>query len=299
MATHETVYINVADANNERDAVKFLGTSHPNLRFCPIATDSCWCRDYSPSYVCRRDAEWRTPPLVAVDWGFVPLGSDSAELAKAHDDVFPMAAARVLEIPCISGGMALHGGDIEANGMGVMFTTEGCLLGRNPNFKKQWVTDRLKAMLGATNVHWLVDRAVESASPIASKSVDVLARFVADGIVVASAATETLDPSEEALRQNLRRLAADSSDGMKFEVVALPPVPTKGVLPASYTDFYIANEVVLMPAFDLRTDSKVRERFAGLFAGRQILEVKCDPSIGGGWIHRMIRQVPSFDLAQK
>lgn len=376
LATTENVLINVADDQSEREALKSLGTSHPRLRFCHAATDSFWCRDYSPSYVCRRDAEWRTPPLVAIDWGFVPQPVLTAEGAASasndgesvsngalastqphnpNDDVFPMFASRTLEIPCISGGMALHGGDIETNGAGMLLTTERCLLGRNPEFKKQWIADRLRAMLGVTEICWLVDLPGANAKS-ATQRVDCLARFLNEQTVAALSPSSTLDPGEQTLRENLRRLSAKRSgverngversgvhhssvgsaigkdavengrphgprngasvqnvdletESKPLDVVPLPTVPyesrdssrlgSRSDSSASYTDFYIANEVVLMPAFGLPTDATVRDQLAGYFPTRQILAVDCDLNAGSGWIHRITQHIPALDLARK
>ena len=68
------------------------------------------------------------------------------------------------------------------------------------------------------------------------------------------------DDNYEPLRENRRRLAAmTDQDGQPLRVVELPMPPALFFdgqrLPASYANFYIANEVVLMPGYDPASDA--------------------------------------------
>ena len=298
LAPTEPVLINVPNAAAEREALKWLGTSHPETQFCHIVTDTLWCRDYAPSFVCRRSMEWRTPPLVAIDWGYASpvlanVKRPSTLRDNANDSAFSMFASRVLQVPCISGGMVLHGCDIETNGAGVLLTFDECLLSRNPDYQWAWIIARLRAMLGATEVCWLVDRSSETAK-FAKPRVDCLARFVNEQTLVIPGASSDLHPSGH---WNVRWLSASRDGKPMFEVVPLPVLPSGATV--NYLDFYIGNEIVLMPAFGLPSDDIVRHRLAGFFPTRQILDIKCDLYGGGGRIHRLLRHVPAFDSSRK
>ena len=76
-----------------------------------------------------------------------------------------------------------------------------------------------------------------------------------------------------------------------FRLLPLPlPDPVyseKGIrLPASYANFLIMNEAVLMPVYGCRTDEAAREVLSEAFRGREILTVNARPLImQGGSVH--------------
>lgn len=64
-------------------------------------------------------------------------------------------------------------------------------------------------------------------------------------------------------------------------------------LPASYANFLIINEAVLLPVFDQPTDSEVLEIFEELFPHKAILPIDCNITIfEGGAIHCLTQQQP-------
>ena len=85
--------------------------------------------------------------------------------------------------------------------------------------------------------------------------VDDLARFVDERTVVIAEETDPGDENFANLAENRVRLEAmTNADGERLRVVGLPmpaPVRLDGVrLPASYANFYIGNDVVLVPTFN-------------------------------------------------
>jgi agmatine deiminase len=106
------------------------------------------------------------------------------------------------------------------------------------------------------------------------------------------------------LQDNLRRLTAMTDvAGNKFEIV---PLPMPGVvggtstdsrnldrLPASYANFYIANNVVLAPVFGHANDSKATATLQGVFPDREVIPINCEPLVWGmGTIHCVTQQQP-------
>jgi len=64
-------------------------------------------------------------------------------------------------------------------------------------------------------------------------------------------------------------------------------------LPASYTNFYIGNQKVLVPVFDHKNDSKAIAILQDLFPTRKVVGIRCvDLVYGFGTIHCISQQQP-------
>jgi agmatine deiminase len=65
-------------------------------------------------------------------------------------------------------------------------------------------------------------------------------------------------------------------------------------LPASYANFYIANELVLMPTFNDPNDRIALNTLAECFPGRVVAGIHCTDLIWGlGALHCMTQQEPA------
>src|SRR5262249_7526299 len=156
-------------------------------------------------------------------------------------------------------------------------TTEECLLdtvqARNPGLAQCDIENVLQDYLGVTKILWLGRGIIGDDT---HGHVDDLARFVDESTVVAVIEDDTADPNYEPLQENLRRLKnMTGADGKALEVIPLPmphPVYFSGQrLPASYANFYIANDRVLMPTFNDPQDRIALGILADLFPGRLIV----------------------------
>jgi len=66
------------------------------------------------------------------------------------------------------------------------------------------------------------------------------------------------------------------------------------LLPASYANFYIANEVVLAPTFGDPQDRAALNTLARLFPEREVIGIPCrDLVLGLGTLHCMTQQQPA------
>src|SRR5205807_2026584 len=100
--------------------------------------------------------------------------------------------------------------------------------------------------------------------------VDDVARFAGERTVAAAVEEDKGDPNYELLRENLERLRGMTGlDGRPLEVVPLPmPAEVRFMgqrLPASYANFYVANDRVLVPTFNDPNDRRALATLAGLF----------------------------------
>ncbi|TMP93242.1 MAG: agmatine deiminase family protein, partial [Verrucomicrobia bacterium] len=103
----------------------------------------------------------------------------------------------------------------------------------------------------------------------------------------------------QALQENLARLRSMKIDGEPLEVFGLPMprriVREDLVLPASYANFYIANNCVLLPTFADPMDEPARETLQKLFPDRKVIGIDCRELIWGlGTFHCLTQQQPAL-----
>ena len=89
-------------------------------------------------------------------------------------------------------------------------------------------------------------------------------------------------------------ITAEECDGL--DTMDFQPTRTPGErLAASYVNFYISNNAVVMPAFGDPADEPARRTLQELFPDREVIPVYArDILIGGGNIHCITQQIPLF-----
>jgi agmatine deiminase len=129
--------------------------------------------------------------------------------------------------------------------------------------------------------------------------VDDIARFIGPHSVVAAVEGDPNDANYEPLQDNLARLRQmTDADGKPLEVFVLPmPAPLFFAgqrLPASYANFYVANDCVLVPTFNDPKDRIALDVLAGLFRDRQVIGIHAVDLVWGlGTLHCLTQQQPA------
>ena len=292
LAESETVRINVLDEAHERHVRRLLeaATRVHEIIFHRIPTNDAWCRDHGPIFVASHRSE-----LMALDFEFNAWGGKYSPYDADAAAGGVMASA--LGVPRFAPGMVLEGGSVDVNGIGSLLTTSQCLLNpnRNPRLDRAAIEARLKSGLGASQVIWL-DGGIDGDDT--DGHVDAVARFVDSNRVVAAVEQNENDPNHRSLAANRERLEnVRLSGGGRLDLVELPmpnPLFRRGRrLPASYANFYVANEVVLVPQFGCPQDARAREVLGSCFPGRRTVPVDCRRIvIGLGAVHCLTQQVP-------
>jgi agmatine deiminase len=305
----EKVHIAVRRSTMRRRVTDQLDRAGVNLdavRFFKAATDRVWLRDSGPAFVIKDDAPAGDDRIGLVDWKF----NAWAKYEDYHrDNRLPRRMARWLRkrrwVPEVEQGgrrwrVVMEGGAIDVNGRGTLLTTEECLLSevqaRNPGLDRAELERIFEQYLAVTHVVWL-GRGIDGDDT--HGHVDDLARFVGPQTVVAVVEPNTDDPNHEPLQDNLHRLeTACDQDGQPLRVVELPmprPVIFNGQrLPASYANFYIANQLVLVPTFNDPADRTALDLLAGLFPDREVVGIHClDLVLGLGTLHCLSQQQPA------
>ncbi len=291
----EPVNINVSNGAHEADARQILeGLPLERVTFHTIPTNEPWCRDHGPIFL-TRDEE---PRVAIVDWDYNAWGGKYPPCDL--DDVVPTRIAEELRLPVFATGMILEGGSIDVNGAGALLTSESCLLNknRNPQMSRAQIEERLRDYLGVSEILWLGD-GIEGDDT--DGHIDDLTRFVSEKKVVTVVEENREDANYQPLQENLARLKTMRVAGAPLEIVTLP-MPAKIIredvrLPASYANFYIANECVLLPVFNDPNDTEAVATMEKLFPSRRIVPIDCRELIWGlGTFHCLTQQQPAARL---
>ncbi len=295
LAESETVRINVMDPAQEQ-AVRGLlnGVPAERVEYFHIPTNEPWCRDHGPIFVRRKTA----PRLAVLDFEFNAWGWKLSPFED--DDEVPQKVAKKLGLPVLDhSGFVLEGGSFDVNGAGTVLTTESCLLNpnRNPKLNRHQIEKKLQETIGARHVLWLGD-GIEGDDT--DGHIDDIARFISKAVVVAVTEEDENDPNFDPLRRNLERLhEMRLPDGEPLHVLTLP-MPRRIVrdgirLPASYANFYIANEIVLLPCYGERNDAWAESVLREAFPKRKIVGIDCRELIWGlGAFHCLTQQQPAL-----
>ena len=297
----ENVCILSRDTAMDEEIAATLGGDLAGVEVFRVSTQDVWIRDYGPTFVRDLAAPPGSSDLALVDWGFNAWGGKYPSLTL--DARVPLCIAGLTGLERVPGGMVLEGGSIDVDGEGTLLTTESCLLHprRNPELDRAGIERRLMDRLGVRLVIWLGE-GIEGDDT--DGHIDDLTRFVAPGVVVTASESREDDANFRPLRANLERLRAErDAAGRRLEVVELPmPDPVVHLLPdgsrqrspASYANFYVANEAVLVPTYRSSTDELALGLLGELFPGRRVVGVDChDVVLGMGSIHCVTQQQPA------
>ncbi len=289
LSRSEKVRILVEDNRTIRRATRMLEKSNADLsavEFYQIPTDRVWTRDYAPLFVKNVEGE-----VALTDWIFNAWAKYDD---WHHDNAVNKQLRARLGMRAWEPGLVLEGGSIDVNGTGVLMTTEECLLSpiqaRNPQLDRAGVERVLSAYLGVDRFIWLKNGI---AGDDTHGHVDDLARFVSGDTVVIAKEENSADDNYQNLRDNLAIL---KEAGVNVETLPMPSsVLFDGRrLPASYANFYVANECVLVPTFNDVNDRIALTKLAGVFPGRRVIGIHAVELVWGlGTLHCMTQQQPS------
>jgi agmatine deiminase len=284
----------------------------PSVRVVEMSSNDAWMRDVGPTFVVDGRGGRR-----GVDWQFNAWGGRDGGLYFPWDRD-DQVARKVLEVERTDryrAPIVLEGGAIHVDGEGTCLVTEECLLNRNrnPQLRLDEIERGLRHHLGVERAIWL-GRGVHSDET--DGHVDNLCCFVRPGVVALTWTDDERDPQHAISVDARRRLeAATDARGRSLEVHLLhQPGPlylteeeargrdhVDGTLPrpagdrmaASYVNFYVANDRVVLPLLDERWDDAAAQTLEALFPDRRIVGVPArEILLGGGNIHCITQQVP-------
>lgn len=299
VAAFETVYLVVADENQKEKVhtmLEMANVSADSISYILYKTNRSWMRDSGPIIV------YNGVEREALNFNF----NGWAKYKNIQlDKLVPEKVATHLGLPLtqvIYKGkpVIVEGGAIDVNGRGTLLTSEECLLHpdiqvRNTGFTKEDYEAVFKEYLGVTNVIWLGDGIVGDDT---HGHIDDLCRFVNEDTIVTIVETNPEDKNYYALQDNLKRLQNAKLENGKSPVIVALPMPTKVLfdglqLPASYANFLILNNCVLVPTFNDSNDRIALNILSECFPDREVIGISATDFIWGfGTLHCLSQQIP-------
>lgn len=290
IAQSETLEILVLDEASEQTARDRLGDLPVCLHRIPFG--DIWMRDIAPIFTIGAGRS----QLAALN--FVWNGWGEKYLLE-NDDEVAARIAKSLDFRTFNFAWILEGGAVEVDGQGTCLTTRQCLLNenRNPSMSQAEIEAGLGGALGVEKILWL-DRGL--LNDHTDGHIDTIARFVAPGVVTCMQAQDPDDPNSEVFAEIATQLRTftDARD-RKLEVIEIPSPglvldPDGEVMPASYLNFYIANDRVVVPIYGTQYDDQAVAAIAACFPNRQTLGLSAKHILlGGGAFHCITQQQPA------
>jgi agmatine/peptidylarginine deiminase len=294
---HERAVICVADADLRTHVETMLDRSAANrdrCEFIEIDYDDTWLRDSGPLTL-RGATSFRLLDFRFTGWGgkFSASRDDRLVEGLAAREIFRHAEHRRVD-------WALEGGAIESDGTGTLLTTWRCMHQRHPELSREQMTRLLAEKFCADRVLWLERGYLQGDDTDAH--IDTLARFAPNDAIVFQNCDDATDAHFDELSAMRDELSAlRTVDGRPYMLCPLPwarPIHDGDRrLAASYANYLIINNAVLVPSYGDAADAVAADAIARAHPGREVIAVPCRSLIWqNGSLHCMTMQLPEGSL---
>jgi len=255
-------------------------------------TNDTWCRDFGPLTVYHQNK----PELL--DFGFNAWGLKFAADLDNQVNRRVHAAGCFGQTPMHTEGLILEGGSLESDGCGTLLTTSQCLLNtnRNPHLDRGQLESLLCERFGLRKILWLHHGWL--AGDDTDAHIDTLARLAPEQTIVHLSCDNPDDEHHAELQAMAAELAElRDADNRPFRLLPLPwPNPVYDGdrrLPATYANFLVINDAVLVPTYADPADTEALKVIGEAFPGRDIVGIDARPLIAqGGSLHCLTMQLP-------
>lgn len=252
IASHELLLI----VTPEREKVEALLQSKlpsqllSRIRWAECETNDTWARDHG--FITLLDAQ--NPLLLDFrfnGWG-LKFAADKDNQINRH--LYGLNILNGQYHNCLD--FVFEGGSIESDGQGTLMTTSECLLSpnRNEHLNRKEIETKLLTTLHADRVLWLDHGFL--AGDDTDSHIDTLARFCPDDTITYVECSDTCDEHyEELLRMEEQLRTFRTLNGQPYRLLPLP-LPDAiydedgNRLPATYANFLVINDAVLMPTYN-------------------------------------------------
>ena len=265
------------------------------LHILEIPTNDTWARDFGPITTISSDGLPMINDFKFNGWG-LKFAADKDNLITRHlfdSGIFNGSYSNHLSF-------VLEGGSIESDGNGTLLTTAECLLSpnRNGGISRPQIEEYLLNAFGARKILWLHHGFLEGDDT--DSHIDTLARLCPDNTILYSACDRPDDIHFTELSLMEAEIhALTDADGNKFRAIPMPiPQPIydeDGMrLPATYANFLILNDAVLLPVYaDGHYDTIAISAASRAFPAHRIIPINCLPLIQQhGSLHCITMQIP-------
>ena len=263
------------------------------LMLYEITGNDTWARDFGPITVFRGGK----PELMDFafnGWGHKYPAQKDNEITGILHKLGAFGKTKLEPVDFV-----LEGGSIESDGCGTILATSKCLLNpnRNRGLSKNQIEGKLGACLGAKRILWLEHGYLEGDDT--DSHIDTLARFATENTIVHVACDNTNDVHYKELKLMEKDLKSfRTTSGKPYRLISLPWPDAKfddagNRLPATYANFLIMNDAVLVPTYRDKKDSAALKALQDAFPDRKVICINCLPLIRQhGSLHCVTMQIP-------
>lgn len=308
LSQHEMVHI-ITNDERQRDHVAYqldyFGIGHGAVDLFIIPIDDLWARDNGPIFVFDDHND-----LAITNWTFNGWGQ---RFDYELDNQVPAIIGGKLGLPVLNPSLVLEGGAVEVNGRGTFMATRSSLIDpyRNPGLSQAEIETILSQYLGVTHFIWLTGAGrgeCEKWGDTTDSHIDIVARFTNESTVLYNWTDDESDPRYRMFRDHYQELkAATTESGKPLTLIPLP-VPKDGVYQvansnewreslytdAAYSNYLVANGVILVPVFGNIFDERAKAIIGEQFPDREILAIDAvNLTEDGGAIHCVTQQQPA------
>lgn len=268
----------------------------PNLTLVELPTNDTWARDHSGISVINNGKK-QVYDFTFNGWGLKFASNYDNQISRGllKNGIFKSDVELINKKD-----FALEGGALESDGKGTLLTTSECLLSANRNsfMSKDEIEKYLKEVFGLNKILWLNHGYLSGDDT--DSHIDTLARYCDEHTIVYVKCENKKDEHYEALAKMEEQLKTFTDyQGNPYKLISLPMA--KAVydednerLPATYANFLIMNDVVLLPFYnDQERDTEAKEKLEIAFPTREIIGIDCSSLIRQhGSLHCITMQYP-------
>lgn len=303
LVTGENVHIiayNQTEKNRIISLLTSAGVSLSHVDFFIMQTNDVWIRDNGPIFV--QDSNGN---LLIQDWGFNGWGG---KFNYNLCDPIPSAVGTAINIPVVdlNSIMVNEGGAVELDGNGVLMACKSSIISqsppnsvRNPGMSQSQAEAIFSQYLGVTKFVWL-DGNVGDPNDVTDFHIDGFAKFLNSDTLVTMNNTDLVYWGASA--SDISTLySASNTNNTVYTKVYLPLTQnnvstTNGSnlgYKGSYVNYYVANDVVLVPNYNDPNDSIANGIIRTLYPNRTVVGIDCRNLYeSGGMVHCVTQQQP-------
>jgi agmatine deiminase len=279
--------------NNTLEVKDLIGSNNSSrITFAEIPSSDTWARDHGGITVLE-DGKNVIYDFMFNGWGekFEAELDNQINRKLLDKGVFSNFGYR----NCLD--FVLEGGSFESDGEGILLTTSKCLLSNHRNDKtKEEIEEKLKELFGLKQVLWMNHGYL--AGDDTDSHVDTLARLCPNNTIAYVKCDDQTDEHFEELKKMEKEL--QNFKTLNFKPFNLIPLPMADAvyegderLPATYANFLIINEIVLMPTYNSPKDEIAKNQLQKAFTDRKIVGIDCRALIKQhGSLHCVTMQFP-------
>ena len=281
--------------DKEQLAGHFTNSHHYQLHLIEADYKDTWARDFGPLAVKDVNSE-----INFLDFGFNGWGQ---KFEAEADNLLNRELLQQGILPNLTDhhSFILEGGSIETDGLGTVLSTKHCLMAPNRNQPMDLlaIEGYLRKHLDVNRFLWLEDGYL--AGDDTDSHIDTLAKFCNETTIAYVQCLDELDEHYHALQAMEDQLKQfRTTDGQPYQLIPLPmaePIYDNNGhrLPATYANFLILNEAVLMPVYNSSVDKEALSQLQSAFPHRPVVGIDSTALIKQhGSLHCVTMQIPRY-----